>query len=103
MTAMLKVTDRNITVDNVLDYLNERYPERKNIEISEIISAQRSLPMILTGSSQQANLHFQVSPAVALYGYGLKLFWDSGTQGHALAFMTVMPHPVSCMILHLIS
>ena len=39
ITAMLKVTDRNITVDNVLDYLNERYPERKNIEISEIISA----------------------------------------------------------------
>jgi len=38
MTAMLKVTDRRITSDNILDYLTERYPERKNIEIAEIIS-----------------------------------------------------------------
>lgn len=38
MTAMLKITDRSITADNILDYLTERYPERKNIEIAEIIS-----------------------------------------------------------------
>lgn len=38
MTAMLKITDRSITADNILDYLSERYPERKNIEIAEIIS-----------------------------------------------------------------
>ena len=38
MTAMLKVTDRSITADNILEYLTERYPERKNIEISKIIS-----------------------------------------------------------------
>ena len=36
-TAMLKVTDRSITADNILNYLIERYPERKNIEIAEII------------------------------------------------------------------
>jgi hypothetical protein len=36
-TAMLKVTDRNITSDNILNYLIERYPERENIEIAEII------------------------------------------------------------------
>ena len=38
MTAMLKVTDLSITADNILDYLTERYPERKNIEIDKIIS-----------------------------------------------------------------
>lgn len=38
MTAMLKVTDRSITADNILEYLAERYPERKNIEIAKIIS-----------------------------------------------------------------
>jgi hypothetical protein len=38
MTAMLKVTDRSITADNIVDYLTERYPERKNIEIAKIIS-----------------------------------------------------------------
>jgi hypothetical protein len=38
MTAMLKVTDRSITADNILEYLAERYPERKNIEITKIIS-----------------------------------------------------------------
>lgn len=38
MTAMLKVSDRSITADNILDYLTERYPERKNIEIAEIIT-----------------------------------------------------------------
>ena len=38
MTAMLKVTDRSITADNIIDYLTERYPERKNIEIAKIIS-----------------------------------------------------------------
>jgi len=38
MTAMLKVTDRSITADNILEYLTERYPERKNIEIAKIIS-----------------------------------------------------------------
>lgn len=36
-TAMLKVTDRSITADNILNYLIERYPERKNIEIADII------------------------------------------------------------------
>ena len=40
--AMLKMIDRSITADNILDYLNERYPERKNIEIAEIISKQIS-------------------------------------------------------------
>ena len=38
MTAMLKVTGRGITADNIIDYLTERYPERKNIEIAKIIS-----------------------------------------------------------------
>jgi hypothetical protein len=38
MTAMLKVNDRSITADNIIDYLTERYPERKNIEIAKIIS-----------------------------------------------------------------
>jgi hypothetical protein len=38
MTAMLKVTDRSITADNIIHYLTERYPERKNIEIAKIIS-----------------------------------------------------------------
>jgi hypothetical protein len=38
LTAMLKVTDRNITADNILNYLIERYPERKNIEIAQLIS-----------------------------------------------------------------
>jgi hypothetical protein len=38
MTAMLQVNDHRITADNILDYLTERYPERKNIEIAEIIS-----------------------------------------------------------------
>ena len=38
MTAMLKVTDRSITADKIIDYLTERYPERKNIEIAKIIS-----------------------------------------------------------------
>ena len=38
MTAMLKVTYLSITADNILDYLTERYPERKNIEIDKIIS-----------------------------------------------------------------
>jgi hypothetical protein len=42
MAAMLKMIDRSITADNILDYLNERYPERKNIEIAEIISKQIS-------------------------------------------------------------
>ena len=40
--AMLKMIDRSITADNILDYLNERYPERNNIEIAEIISKQIS-------------------------------------------------------------
>jgi len=38
MSAMLKGTDRSITADNILEYLTERYPERKNIEITKIIS-----------------------------------------------------------------
>jgi hypothetical protein len=42
MAAMLKMIDRSITADNILDYLNERYPERNNIEIAEIISKQIS-------------------------------------------------------------
>jgi hypothetical protein len=39
MTAMLKVTDGSINENNIVDYLNERYPERKNIEIAKIISS----------------------------------------------------------------
>ena len=38
MTAMLKVTNGSINADNIVDYLVERYPERKNIEIAKIIS-----------------------------------------------------------------
>ena len=38
MTAMLKVTNGSINADNIVDYLAERYPERKNIEIAKIIS-----------------------------------------------------------------
>jgi len=35
--ALLKVTNKSVTEQNVLEYLMIRYPERHNIEITEII------------------------------------------------------------------
>jgi hypothetical protein len=35
--ALIKVTDANVTPENVLAYLVTKYPERHNIEIIEII------------------------------------------------------------------
>ena len=35
--ALLKVTNKSVTEQNVLEYLMIRYPERHNIEIIEII------------------------------------------------------------------
>ena len=41
VTALIKVTNTNVTSETALAYLMTRYPDRHNIEIIEIIIEER--------------------------------------------------------------
>jgi hypothetical protein len=41
VTALIKVTNTNVTSETALTYLMTRYPDRHNIEIIEIIIEER--------------------------------------------------------------